>query len=355
MRSHFERHLTALNEEIKEAIPAEDKSVHLEALDARVNEAAHYYNTSVEREQEILGLQVAKQEEMLRLRKQLRDLDSGEFVPTEGAAIMVEGDTLFTPYEGRRLRLSRGDLANAPRWGNEFAVHQDLPRGAVKEYLIAQAKANIQALLDEQIVARYTSTTASGAGHAEALRRAFEGRHEDPTLGQLMEKMVVSLLNRLSIDHNLGFSIEEADLADDFSDKIDFYINRADHTRAGVIEESKEGRTGIQFTIHSREDVLQHKIAQLDKVRPGLQKHGRVRDVVLVNVPQDISAEMKFALEEMYETEAPISPDRLLETDVQEDIFRGVLGRLYDNDELDAMWEKIAHEEMLVARFEQAA
>ena len=315
-------------------------------LDWHAKQEAKKRETSGEAQAEIYRIQKRKQRIMRDLKFKLQELDNPEVktkVKKNQRLVTAHGDQLQWLGESGIVPVTVGELLTDGDWGIEYAFDgESVPRMIRKQYLIADAKRKLQDLLDEQIS---VEAIASARTH-EFTRGAYQRSKEEKDAGIehegiLAEKMVQNFLTQLSVDYNLDFRIESADVYQDIQQKIDFMIHRTSHTRGVGVEADDQGEDiGVQFTISQRPESLEKKQEQISRSKQLLRRYEDIDDLVLISIP--IRGIKQLIKEWEGEGKPPGGPSAMWYPKSKEKIFKLVLEKMYSREEIEEMWNKVA-------------
>jgi len=303
---------------------------------------------------QILSLQKEKQRIMQWLRSRLKSIDSkeAEYDPAARRIIADGGGGYFwEKSDGTREPVSLGALLTDGIWDINYSLDpESVPRIVRKKFFIAKARRLLQRELDKQIAIDQSHSETSNPRNRQGYKGLVMNRENLETQGHLAERMVFSYLNKLSIDEDVPFSIEAANVYEDIELKIDFILKVKARKRGVAVEgaEEEEERTiGIQFTIASRRArKLGKLLAAMEKAK---ETGSKVEDIVLVKVPlkklNDLFA--RWAV-----NKPPGGPDRMWDVEIKQKIIRGVLKGMLSREEIEEVCAKVAPRNPFV---EQAA
>lgn len=299
--------------------------------------------TSAHAQRDIYHLQEKKHEIMVRLKKQLVDLDSPEYGQE------LSNETRFVRYhEGKYFdleggQLSLGALLTDSEWGINYNLDsRTVPREVRKKFIIAQAKLELQNFFDQQIIINETSRFHTDEFKREAYRHIkSEHEHGHESMGCVAEKMVRNFLKKLSINFpELDFEVEKADVFQDVQQKIDFIIHRRPHQR-GVRVKVPAGveSAGIQFTTNLEAGNILKKEHQVDLSKQHLTREDAIDDIVIVTMPLE---EIAPAYDRWKKKKTSGGPDELWPEETKEQVFRNVTKGLMTAHEVDSQWEIVS-------------
>ncbi len=250
--------------------------------------------TSQDAQFSIFEMQQKKQAIMDWLKSELRKLDELEakHEQPKGSILISRAD------DGRFYRLRNtgaekqersyvtlGELLTDGDWGlNYFLDPATMPRIVRKQFLVEEAKRQLQAYLDDQIITAEVSSTYTDSGRADAYKALRAERESGQEAGgHALERMVRNFFRKLQIDHNLPVDIEHTDVFQDVDQKIDFIFRRPRRLRGiGVMEEEGAQDIAIQFTKNTDPSVLERKMRQIRSAKRQLTEEDRVADIRLV-------------------------------------------------------------------------
>jgi hypothetical protein len=306
--------------------------------------------------EKVLAVQEQKAALMRDLKESLRQLSETGTVGIEGkmrgASYDQETDTLFCFGKGgQKTPLTRGQLLVAGLWGESYHLDESVPYDIKKQYLVQTARYEISNLFDYQIALyeanqRYNQNTGLDSAY-QAVTQRYEEDYEIPP-GLAAEKMVESLLTKLAIDHHLPYQLKSVSVYEDVEYKIDFIIEPIHEDRGeigvGVAEPEDRPDIGIQFTTAESELTVQHKKRQVTQSKSRLEREGelKLKDLVLIVLPIH---EVAQVYQEWQATKAnrrtPGGADELWSEEVRETVFRGVLDKVFSENEVDTMLEQV--------------
>ncbi len=306
--------------------------------------------------EKVLAAQEQKATLMNRLRADLAQLSETGTVGIEGkmrgASYDPETESLYCFGKGgQKLPLSRGQLMVAGLWGESYYLDESVPYDIKKQYLVQKARYEISDLFDNQIALyeanqNYNQNTGLDTAYQAVTERYEEGYEIPP--GLAAEKMVESLLTKLAIDHDLPYQLKSVSVYEDVEYKIDFIIEPIHEDRGevgvGVAEPEDRPDIGIQFTTAESELTVEHKKRQITQAKSRLEREGelKLKDLVLIVLPIH---EVANVYREWQETKGnrrlPGGPDELWSDAVRETVFRGVLDKVFSEDEVRGMLEQV--------------
>ena len=301
-------------------------------------------------EQEVKNIQLQKQQIMANLKQDLSLLDqegSYQVGDTGGQHTrFIEGHLQSSADEINWQNLTVGELVTDREWGGEYAIDTgQIPRDICKKFLIERAKSQIAALLDEQILVDQLSNRFIDTDKEEAYRALLDERQKVPRFGHVAEVMIKNMLTKIQIYHGLDIEVKLGDVFDDVGNKIDFIIKRTNHKRGVTIQEDSDIDTfAVQVTLNSDEDVIERKVRQVGKARQRLLREGVVDDMALVQVGEELSAQMREAYRAWGANKKPGGPDKLLPLQTRESLFKLILNGVYDSEELNQIWTEVSDE-----------
>lgn len=320
-------------------------------------EVAAENETSIDIQRDVYGLQKKKQEILDRLRQELRALDhpNGEDRSKEKEVQWDEQEGRLRVYLGRdnpRFVTLGALITDAVEWGGSYRMASAVPRAHRKKFLVERAKAEIRGLFHRQVAMTWASSRATeGRGNDGAYAAILERETHPESLpaGVVAEKMVRSLLGKISIDGQDSFSVEEADPYEDVEHKIDLII-RVKVRRRGVNVDTEERHDiGIQLTTSGNAQTLAKKEEQVRRAQAEMMwsKEKPVDDLVLVRLPLGRTEEVYRTWRKDRKRLPPGGPDALLGGEEKAVIVRGVLQHLIPGDQLDAIAASLRREERI--------
>jgi hypothetical protein len=310
-----------------------------------------------ENTQKIFEIEQQRVAIMERLAVDLQQLDETNTVGIEGKMRSVQYDqedgTMIYFNQGERNELSRGQLMVAGMWNERYFLDSSVPSDVKRQYLEQQARYQLSDLHDLEI-ALFESKQRYNQGPVSDTYQAIAAHYEEgyrPEPGELAEKMVESFLTKLSLDYDLPYQLKSVSVYEDVEYKIDFIIEPIEEGTSavgvGVAEPYDRPEIGIQFTIAKNELTVAHKKKQIASAKSRLEREGerRLRDLILIDLPLE---EVAPIFDEWNAVKArrriPGGPDELWSKDTKEKVFEGILGRVFTEDVVDRMREKISGE-----------
>lgn len=313
------------------------------ALEWRMEKAAETRDSTVRTQRKIYEIQKQKQAIMDRLHRRLDALDHPERhleeALTPGLRICSEGGVYYAEEpSGLQHEITLGEIMTDGAWGIRYALDPDsIPRPARKMYLVEEVKRELQALLDQQIIADETESVQGGEGVKAAYRaKSEEAGAERLPSGLVAERMVENFFKKITYDTDVPFEIRLADVYQDVTQKIDFIVHRKTHIRGIGVEISDKDDVGVQFTTRSGD--LEHKKEQVKRARKYLKQEDEVDDIMLVSVPL---ARTKELFEEWNIKKLPGGPDKLWDRTTKGTVFRRVLEGVLTKEELEESAQKL--------------
>lgn len=343
MRKGFEQELRGYNEKINAFGDLEklQETRLTQDTEALIKKTAIAEDTPRQTQRDIFNLQIEKQAIMRELQDEIAGLDDPEYKAERktGTRLIVEdGDDFFVKRKGElHERVSLGDLMTDPDYGIHYHLDSSMPRNIKKRYLIEEAKFRLRALLDEQIIANESASGFTDAAKAEAFKEIGKDRREkkETHLGLIAEKMVRNFLNKLTWDFpEIHFDVEPVDIDRDMREKIDFIIHVRTHKR-GVKVETPEHDTGIQFTINTTRENLEHKKEQIEHA----EHDEHIDEVIVVSLP---ASEFASSYDQWNKFKTSGGPDRYWDLQTKEKIFRNVLKGVLSEEDIETDWQRIA-------------
>lgn len=235
--------------------------------------------------------------------------------------------------KGTRIPLTRGELMSDGRWGVKYRLDKSVPRETRTEYAIKDATDTLSHLHNLQIALNESTRGENDfdeEAYTEVLKRERAKENIEGGLdnGGLAEMVVLSLLERLSLDNNLPFTVQETDPYQDIKGKIDFIIHfKAGHNRGAKVNQSETVRDiGIQLTESVNLQALERKQGQIDRATK--RRESSITDVVLVSIPLKDMQKLHKDWQVESKKKTPGGPDKLLSRGQQETILRGILQKL---------------------------
>lgn len=306
----------------------------LETLFARAIARRHSTHAAQEK---IYLLQKEKQRVMEKLHEDLAAIDRSaarETIPDNARVVTWDGDEFHWGDErGTDWILSEGALMTDERWGMMY--HLDpatVPRSVRKRFLVERAKREFLELLNAQITVDELASSTTDPERKETYERLQTLRRDH--YGNLAEHMVENFLTKLTIDHDLDFVVESADLFDDVDKKIDFVVRR---TRS-IVNDAVQS-VGIQFTLSESVATMDEKFSKLRRVTQLMHQSFEVDGVLVVQLSMRDVTELMKQWKRL--GRPPGGPDALWGEERREQVFRHALAMLFSEEELDMMWRQI--------------
>ena len=330
-------------------------------VDYRMTKAMERSHTEKEVQEKVVDIQRRKQELMLELRQQLREIDNPEreWKPREGERPVeyrdgeyiwkqeVEDGTIET-------RLTLGDIITDMAWGLSYSLDPaTVPRRAHKMMAVERTKGELMDLLNRQIAeeegARMDKTEErrqmfrmiSGellAGREKLMSPEMQKMHE----GHVAEVMVENFFKKLQLDLGVEINVQMGDLMQDMVQKIDFVVSRSRHRRGVGVETTDTKNLGVQFTLRADAHAIGKKQSQIKRAKKKLVEKDRIDDIVLVSVPiVGITKQYKAWFKA---GRPPGGPEQYWPEEVKEYVFKGVLDGVFEQEELDRMWAELPEE-----------
>lgn len=327
----------------KEPDPTEETVAQLEDV-MGLQIIAKERGLSIENVRKIEALQREKQRIMDWLRARLKGIDALETEYEPGARRIVadkQGDFFWEKTDGTREPVGLGALLTDGIWDVNYALDPEtVPRQVRKKFYIEKARRLLQRELDRQIAIDQSHSALSNPRNRQGYRGLVMDKEVLGTQGHLAERMVFSFLNKLSIDEDVPFTIEAANVYEDIELKIDFILKvRARKRGVAVegVEEGEERTIGVQFTIASRRS---RKLGKLKAAKEKAKETGsKVEDIILVKIPLKRLTEL-FAV--WSANKPPGGPDDLWDPAIKQKIIRGMLKGMLEEEEIEAVCAKVA-------------
>lgn len=342
----FERKIKTYNAALKESLKDMSKDGRIKSKEVKdaLNQAfAQEQFTNTETESKIYDIQKQKLERLKKFKNFLRKTrgENGSFIHPEIdpklPLITPDGEgkyTVKTP-DGNRT-ITRGELLTDHEWGMEYTFDHSVDIHDIRSYYWSRLKSDLREKLDRQIIA---SEVANQRGdtfkqHAyQEIGKSIENGNEQQ--GVIAEKMVRNFLKKIAIDHNADFEIIEANAYQDVEQKVDFIIHRKsnDKLRGAQVKESEHATDiGVQFTINT--DKTDFKEKQISKSK---RRAKDFEDIVLVTLPAN---DASVLYKRWSHNKTSGGPEKLWNKQVQEAVFRGVMTKVYSEDEIDQWCEE---------------
>lgn len=331
MKESFENTIHAYNDAIRAEGGVSTPEKHM-----LIKKAARTLRTKPETQEKIFNYQQQKAALMQELHAAFAKVDRDEPVERDTEdAVMVYGNpdgTYEAIMHNHPVPLTKGELYTDGEWGMSYALDPQTTSHAVrKRYLIEDTKRSLRTLFNTQLLTNEAGKISRMPGGNRFFKKMLEGEIHEGS-GNIAEKMVRTFLARVSIDHDVDFTIEAADVIQDTKDKVDFIIHRKSHDRGVRVAEEERADVGIQFTTDTREETIKHKHDQMNAVRDRVRQKGYVDDTVLVAIPLS----MTRALYEKWQANpTPGGPASLWVAQIKEQVLRGVLADIVPQDEIE--------------------
>ncbi|MCX6747525.1 MAG: hypothetical protein NTW98_01075 [Candidatus Nomurabacteria bacterium] len=265
-------------------------------------------------------------EELVELKKKFESLRKGEHVQPEAFEIRYNRHTSkiqYTNKNGETIKTSMGQIVSGMEWGNTFNLKYDEfnekreGQKMYEIYALSFVKRETLSLLDKHITEREVTKhhEKQDVQREEAYLGIQAKNNTDPRelrrTGEIAEKMVQSLLMRLSIDNpNYGFEVVGINAYQDVNLKIDFII-KIKNTQQGVKTITTKN---IQFTISNDPSKTAIKERQIQKLQ----------NVILIQMPElDVNS---FYSKWKNDKDTVSGPDRLINTEIEKTILSKIVG-----------------------------
>lgn len=317
---------------------------------AALAEMVELTQTDPQTQEAVYRLQQKKSLLMASLHEQLEKLDdpSAENVG-QGRGVSFDANTgayLMREKGGSQRPITLGDITTGEAWGQQYRLDTSVPRNIRKRYLVQRAHRQLHELLDQQIAITEARSWFNKDTGKDTAYEAIALRAETPLLeqgaGVIAEKLVSSLLTRLSIDHQLPFEVVESNAHADVEYKIDFTIHIKDNDLGVSVETNEKAHdVPIQFTTKTALVDIEHKQKQAARASRHLAaEEGRtVEKIAVVSVPID---RIKMIVAEWKENQKNRvgGPDKLLSRETQERIFKNILCEVFPDEAVQRMWSQ---------------
>lgn len=309
-----------------------------------IEEKARQAGTSVTAQEKIAVIQQKKAAIMDRLHERFRAIDdpssasesSPDALPVD---VTEEGTLLATLPNGSESPVSLGELLTDHEWGISYKLDRAVPRDVQKQYATQCAKGELRELLDEQIrLEEEGRTSRRRNGYASGnFFTMLKDREVEQKAGLIAEKLVRTYLKKLAIDHNLPYTIIEADLYQDTIEKIDFIVRHLDRGR-GVGVDATSLDTGVQFTLRTDAQTRIEKERAVESVRD------RWTDVDDVLVVQASLGDVTHAYQSWKQNKRPGGPTRAWHKRTRHLIVTKVLQDMLPEEEYQQVVEALQYE-----------
>lgn len=285
-------------------------------------------------------------------------------LPEEGRAVQYDSDTkqmFLYGNKGKKMPMTLGEVLSGASWGAEYKFFGENKNDISIAYLLLRKIFQVKNIRDEQVALVESlnwynqgwGTVGTKAEAYEAILKQAKDKVENAPVGVLAERITFSFLRRMSIDYpELDFEVVEVDPRVDVNFKIDFILKLDERTLSDEdILEDKTGKLGVQVTISTDEVTLKQKRVQVKSVKkhPALKEKMKLDDIILVTTP--LKDADKLVLEwQKSKGKVPGGPDSLLPQEREEQIFRALFEKVYDQDKVDDMWETVLEKRLVFRR-----
>ncbi|MDA0207961.1 MAG: hypothetical protein O3B64_00940 [bacterium] len=306
-----------------------------------------------ETQKRVLELQEKKRGVMEWLKNQRTKINNGEKIELheQHSKIfhVVYQDGAFIGSDGEQsFDLTLGELLTDASWGIDYDLDMDsVPSDIAKQYILSRAKRMLRELLNRQLVLieldvnndDQQKKSFSAVGERQKQGRELIAQDQ----GFIAEEMILNLIKKLVIDHDLPVEIEEVDVYDDVVNKVDYVIRRTDRKRGveiDVIDEESPERIGVQFTLMFRKaSMVGKRKTVLQALRRGMVGELQdLQDIAVVNVHP---AYIKRSVNTWKKTRKPGGPDNCLEVAAKVDLVQKMLKDLFSENEIDEIVSEV--------------
>ncbi len=257
-------------------------------------------------------------------------------------------------YNGKKYKLTPGDILSDYNWGVKYAPSQNMPdeayRQTTKRILTNEARRDLEDLRDKEMV--------SSGEIRKGIARKFEQGKESQ--GRIAEDMIRELMTRTSyslsriVDYDI--KIERASEEEDLFKKIDFKIIALEHGRGVKTVDEEDSKKAIQdfqkmglqiavsgsksLGVKGREEFRGYLLEKTQKIKAAKEEYKGslgVDDVLLLNFRLKQSKE-KYYDRWVDEGRPPGGPEAFISTDKKKEIFKTVTQGLklnIDDDHLE--------------------
>ena len=343
MRESFEQNIKSYKDSIEASL--EDLSKEGRRTSNK-NEALEYgaYNagTSIEAEKEIYRIQKSKIEKLKKFKQFLQTTRGGKlgFIHPEAkekkkdiplVSFDQERGFTVTDKAGVIKSITIGEIMTDYEWGLEYTLDSSVNVHDIRKYYFSRLKADLSDKLDNQIIISELAYE-NGDDYKKNAYQEISERNESgmEKQGLIAEKMVKGFLKKLSIDTDADFEIVDANVYQDVEQKVDFIIHRKSlpHARGASVSESDlRSDIGIQFT--TAFEKASQKERQIKRSKKNLED---IDDLVLVVLP---AYDASHLYKKWKENKTPGGPEKSWGKFTQETIFRGVMDKVLDKQEID--------------------
>lgn len=325
--------------------PSADLSPLAGAIDWHLAEAAKHQDTEIGVQQELFDIQKQKQAVMERLKDRLACLDDPECPEAaDPQARRAEYDATRGVFScpddnGEMRQATYGDILTDGEWGLTYALdRKTVPRLMAKRYHLETAKRELRSLLDRQIIKSEVGGTTAGERVKEAYLRTEQetaSGEVDRKTGFMAEKMVRGLLKKISLDTDGPYAIEEADIYQDVTQKIDFIVHRKERDRGVKVEAGDQTEDiGIQFTINP--EARFKKMRQIERARQFMKRDRVVDDIALVVMPMRNIRELHDAW--VAKGRPPGGPDKMMDSRQKNAVFSSLVSNILPPEKIAETW-----------------
>jgi len=283
------------------------------------------------------------------LQGQFESISQGEEVEgylRNNQTYIVDGDMETDLPDGKMSEVALSDILTDGEWELNYKLLAKVPDTIKKQYIAAEGKRHIERLLDKQTaqeeINREIPETVNDDVklHMEHIKAAYSAvlhleKNNLPT-GIIAEKMLETYFKQFEIANHSPYTFQKSNIRRDVEEKIDFVLHK--DTRALGIdaqEPTERKDVGVQFTTNPDRQIQKDKMRQIktSKRNFGLED---IDDIVLVTLPL---AETRDLYKQWVEKgRRPGGPAKLWKKETEEEVFRKILGNIFEEKELDTMW-----------------
>ncbi len=347
MQERFTRAVERMNEAVH--TPETDTETLIRVLEPTVGDG--------EVTEKLFFIQKQKALLMAELKASLQQLDEDGTVGQENKMRRVTYDEVSDTFVtfgkgGAEEGVRRGQLMVAGLWDEAYFLDASVPRDVQKKYLVQKTRYKIADLYDHQI-ALFESTQDynKNTGFDDAYRAIVDRYSEDAEVvpGVMAEKMVESFITKLTYDYNMPYRLKNVSVYEDVEYKIDFLIEPlSDSDAVGVGVDTPEHRPdiAIQFTTALSPITIEHKHKQVSQAKGKIDRDDslHVKDLILIVLPiahvVDVFGEWQHTKKAK---RVPGGPDELWNMETKENIFKGLLEKIFSSEQIEHAWAQVEH------------
>ncbi len=353
MKETFRRNIENYSDLAKEELKDDELSDELrQVIDWHVKNAAMKTGTSFDQQADIYRLQRGKQEIMLRLKEDLKNIDDPEYVPEKlkGQIDVEFRDGNFYVLENdNKIQITKGEILTDLQWELDYYLNPaTVPRNIRKRYLIEKYKKELFGKLNNQLVVNKSSIGAPLVNRkmlSDILlyKEIMHKFQVNQILGTTAEIIVTNFFKKLNYDHGLDIEIVDTDVEQDADSKIDFIIKRLLHERGVDVQVDNDigyEQIGIQLTT-SKQAVGKKRRQILGNIE-NIVNTEKLSDIIVVLVNSRL---IKYEFIKWISGDHRYGgPDKNLPAKIKQKIFNAVLKDIFTSDEIKDRWIKMGYE-----------